>query len=358
MYHHREIASGQTAGYCPAFDYLRLVLATAVAASHIGLLSWENAGNLPVQIFFALSGWLIGGILLKSSIDALPRFYFNRAVRIWIPYFVAVAIVIAVSLLRDSVTPKWIEFVFYEVTFVYNLFAPQQLAQFANAMPLQGSSHHFWSICSEEQFYLIAPIMITLISFGRKLWLWMALFVALMISPFWNYFGSISLGVLAAVLKERCGSWHNSKYAVALLLAIAVLLFAAIYSRILPYDGTASLLAVCIVLALAQPGKHSAFAEFLGGISYPMYLNHWLGAFAAHFVFAKLGMRDSLISQISSIVIAVAIASVLYVVIDRNIRAQRDSYFSKQRGQIIAGIGYAVVTIGLTIGIYLSFANN
>jgi peptidoglycan/LPS O-acetylase OafA/YrhL len=49
------------------------------------VIPWDTAANLAVQIFFALSGWLIGGILLRTDVQDLPRFYFNRATRIWIP---------------------------------------------------------------------------------------------------------------------------------------------------------------------------------------------------------------------------------------------------------------------------------
>jgi len=42
--------------YYPAFDYLRIILAIAVAASHSGLIGWNQAGNYSVQVFFALSG--------------------------------------------------------------------------------------------------------------------------------------------------------------------------------------------------------------------------------------------------------------------------------------------------------------
>ncbi|SRR6266851_1166741 len=193
MLYQREIVTTQNPIYYPAFDYLRITLATAVAAGHADLITWSQAGNLSVQVFFALSGWLIGGILLRSSPDDLPRFYFNRAARIWIPYFVAVAILIVVSLLRDTVTTKWIEIIFYKITFVYDFFGPPQLAEFGNAMPLKGTGNHLWSICAEEQFYLVAPIFITLLPLGRRIWPWSVLFVTLLFFPYWNLFASISL---------------------------------------------------------------------------------------------------------------------------------------------------------------------
>ena len=86
--------------YYPSFDYLRIMLATTVAVGHSGIPLWENSGNLSVQIFFALSGWLIGGILLISTPEYIPRFYFNRAARIWIPYFVAIVLLMLASLVK------------------------------------------------------------------------------------------------------------------------------------------------------------------------------------------------------------------------------------------------------------------
>ena len=84
----------------PNFDWLRFVLAALVVASHAHL--GERLGTLAVDVLFALSGWLIGGILLRSARAELPRFFFNRATRIWIPYAFAVLLLYAVAALRDG----------------------------------------------------------------------------------------------------------------------------------------------------------------------------------------------------------------------------------------------------------------
>jgi peptidoglycan/LPS O-acetylase OafA/YrhL len=339
--------------YYPAFDYLRITLATAVAASHAGLLSWPQTGNLSVQIFFALSGWLIGGILLRSTPNDVPRFYFNRAARIWIPYVVAILLLISVSLLRDPVTAKWLEFVFYKFTFVYNFFGPPQLDQFRAAMPLQGTGNHFWSICSEEQFYLLAPLLIIALPAGRTAWFWLLVFLGLLCSPFWNYFAAISMGVLASILRARIGDWQSTPFARIVLLTIIILLFGATYFNFASYRILSPPLSVAVVLLLAQAGGHSNIAAFLGGVSYPLYLNHWIGLFAAHAIFSRFGMRDSLVAQLSSILIAVLVASILYVLIDKNVKANRSKYFTPSRGKIAAAVGYALVSIGLIIGLSL-----
>ena len=76
------------ADYYPWFDWLPLTLACIVLAAHQGLRPrWPKAPDFAVQVFFALSGWPIGGLLVQAS--DLRRFYFNRALRIWGPYLLA-----------------------------------------------------------------------------------------------------------------------------------------------------------------------------------------------------------------------------------------------------------------------------
>ena len=136
----------------PYFDWLRFVLASAVALFHERIIPWEQASNFAVQVFFALSGWLIGGILLRSDRSALPRFYFNRATRIWIPYVVAVAVLYLLAAAREPVTSAFFQFLAFDLTFTHNYFidiVPSVVA----TMPLKGTGNHFWSISVEEQFY-------------------------------------------------------------------------------------------------------------------------------------------------------------------------------------------------------------
>ncbi len=342
--------------YYPWFDYLRIVLATAVAASHAGVLTWNQAGNLPVQIFFALSGWLIGGILLQSASHDLPRFYFNRAARIWIPYFLAIFLLVAVSVLKDPITAKWIEFISYKVTFVYNFFGPPQLAEFTNAMPLQGTGNHFWSICAEEQFYLVAPILITIIPAGRTIWFWVLISLVAIWSPYWGYFAAISLGVLAAVLRSKFGAWHTIVLARVSHLGFVIIVFAATYFETIAYRIGAPLLSAAVVVLLAQPGQHSASAAFVGGMSYPMYLNHWIGVFVANTIFSRFDLRGSELSKYTSIIVALGIAAILYMSVDKIVRANREKFFTTKRGRIAASIGYALVLVGLSVGFSYSGA--
>jgi len=339
--------------YYPAFDYLRIILASTVALEHSGFPTWSQAGNFAVQIFFAISGWLIGGILLRSKTSDLPKFYFNRAARIWIPYFVAIALLMIVSLAREPITEKWVEIFFYDLTFTYNFFGPPQLALFGHAMPLDGTGSHFWSICAEEQFYLFAPFLITLAAaFTRSLWFWLALSALFIWSPVADSFGSISLGVLAAVLRAKTGDWQTGRVALVGLSCGSVAMFAVTYYAVIPYAIGAPLSAVLIVLLFAQPGNNTDFSLFVGGMSYPMYLNHWIGIFVAHALFRPFGLRDSIYAQLLSVIIALAVAAILYVVVDKTVKARRNQYFTRTGGKCVAITGFTLLAVGLVGGFF------
>lgn len=256
--------------------------------------------------------------------------------------------------MKEPITAKWVEIIFYDLTFVYNYFGTAQLTTFGHAMPLQGTGNHFWSICSEEQFYLIAPFLITLLPWkiGRTIPFWAALAVLVLASEQWENFGAISLGVLASVLRDRFGNWHLNQVATWALGIVAIFGFLAAYNDI-GYRLAAPLSAICIILSFAREGAYSRTAAFVGGISYPMYLNHWIGVFLANALFGRFGLRDSLYCRVSGVLLGLIVATALYVLIDRNVRKHREQYFSVFRGKVLAATGFTLVTIGTSVGIAL-----
>lgn len=335
--------------YYPWFDWLRAACACAVMLHHDRVLNWEHAGDFAVQVFFALSGWLIGGMLLKQERSDLPRFFFNRAVRIWVPYYLAAAMLLCLSVLREPITAKWVEIVVYKLTFVYNLFGTPQLAQFREAMPQKGTLSHFWSVNAEEQFYLVAPLLLVLGSryFGRTVVLWSALAVLAWIT---NTYAAIVFGVLAAVVVSRYGDVHISKLGrmasgIVLLLSAVGMVQGMSYVAIAPFAG------VAIVLLLAIPAQQHPMGGLFGGMSYPLYLNHWMGTFAFNFLMP--GMRDAPLRQALSATANILIAMALYWWVDRRLLSHRGSWFTYKRGQAVAVGAYAMVGIGICFGAWM-----
>jgi peptidoglycan/LPS O-acetylase OafA/YrhL len=330
--------------YYPAFDYLRIVLALVVVAApgHADLLSWYYSGYYAVQVFFALSGWLIGGILIRSEPHDLPRFYFNRAARIWIPYLTAIGLLVVASLLKAGSFGKWLEPFFFDATFTYNAWDILRLDSVRHLLPLGATGDHFWSICAEEQFYLFAPCLITLMPYkiGRSMWFWAFLSTFSLGSIGWQNFGAISLGVLAAVSRASFGDWHLR---VRWPLSVAAIIgFMLTYLGVVPLRLAAPVSAILIVLSLAVPGEESKVGSFVGGISYPLYLNHWIGIFSAAALFGH-----TIIGRLAGLPCAVIVAIILYVAIDQNVRRYRSALFTIRRGLITAAIGFLLLTSGL-----------
>ena len=344
----------RAATYYPWFDWLRLALAGVVFLSHEGLIApWPAAANFAVQVFFAMSGWLIGGMLLNTERNDLPRFYFNRALRIWCPYYLALGLLVAASLLRDSVTAKWTEIVFYKFTFVFNLFGLSQLSDHVWEMPLEGTGSHFWSVNAEEQFYLLAPLLLVLAPprYGRSVIVWIALAVLAWVT---ETYASIVFGVLAAVIMNNHGAFHQSDWtriAAGLVAALCVFGFAAGMN----YGLLAPIGAITVVLLFAVNGQQHAWGRFAGGMSFPLYLNAWIAVFATHALFKRLGVEKTFAYHASTILVALGIAAVLYWYFDRRILERRRRIYTPARARAAIAIAYTLVAVGICVGIVMAF---
>ena len=106
-----------------------------------------------VSIFFVLSGYLIGGILIRSFDQPLPlrlsklfNFWLRRWMRTLPAYFVVLLVLIAVFVLTTGHLPSHVSRYFY---FSQNLASPHP-EFFAEA----------WSLAVEEWFYLLIPMCI------------------------------------------------------------------------------------------------------------------------------------------------------------------------------------------------------
>ena len=331
--------------YFPLFDWLRITLALTVVLAHAELVRVANIANFAVQVFFSLSGWLIGGILLRTEPADLIRFYYRRATRIWIPYAVALGLLLAVSLLRDRVTSKYCEFVFYKATFVYNLFGTSQLSANQQDMPLQATGNHFWSVCAEEQFYLVAPLL--LVMGPQTRWMFWFRLTALILLCLLGPYGSIAAGVLCAMLVHKYGTWHSHAIGRMLIALIGFASGGLILTNSLSYPMAAPLVATPIVLLLAQSGAKQRIAAFLGGVSYPLYLNHWLGLFIAHSIAKRLALNDVTATIWIGLPLAIGISVLLYLAVDAQIIKRRSKWYTDRLGELTTFAAFALMIVGL-----------
>jgi len=122
------------------------------------LLKPLQTGGIGVDLFFALSGWLIGSQLFKEigrsgTID-VKRFLIRRWMRTLPAYYV----VLTLTLIQLSITKNDFVIPFEYFIFTQNYYGPLTFFSIS------------WSLCVEEQFYLfIAPFMFALKNARREL---------------------------------------------------------------------------------------------------------------------------------------------------------------------------------------------
>ncbi|MES2649899.1 MAG: acyltransferase [Bacteroidota bacterium] len=150
-------------------DHLRAFAITIVFLYHYGGLfshpQWVNTmfdfGWTSVDLFFVLSGYLISSQLFESicryhSVD-YKTFFIKRFFRIVPAYLPVVAFYYFLPFTRErgDTAPLW-----KLLTFTQNI---------GLDLRTQGSFSHAWSLCIEEQFYLLLPVVLMALVYFKKI---------------------------------------------------------------------------------------------------------------------------------------------------------------------------------------------
>ncbi len=147
----------------PAIDVLRGIAILAVVLFHAESF---RMGFLGVDLFFVISGYLVGGILIKQILAGQQirpaNFILSRGLKIWPSYyfFLFAGTVVAYFLYATSSPKQLIPLAEW----------PRYLFFYRN---YRGGSHpafdHIWSLCVEEHFYLLLPaVLVVMQKFGFR----------------------------------------------------------------------------------------------------------------------------------------------------------------------------------------------
>ena len=300
------------ASQIPFLDGLRSVAVLLVISGHLSAnfaaangpnlysrLPFVANGWIGVDLFFVLSGFFIGGQLWKERRDsgsvAVGRFILRRGFRIWPLYFFTFFCVLTIALTfglgAAAKEYGWSDLVF--------------LTNFYNRGIVMGS----WSLCIEEQFYIVAPLMLYFSSrHVRSIrmyrpWLWgLLLFVPLLRTLIWVhgtghffqhsnalfsslYYGSIThcdglvMGLIISnlwVTREK----PVSKFATpGILVALAVALMIGLHQLqggIFDFSALALIFGSLVWFGIQRRSAmfNSRIFYWISRLSFGMYLNH------------------------------------------------------------------------------------
>jgi peptidoglycan/LPS O-acetylase OafA/YrhL len=277
-----------------SLDVLRCLAIAGVVTCHTvsafgssPALAPLQLGGKGVDLFFVLSGWLLGHQLLTERRDTgtidVRRFWYRRWLRTLPAYYAVLGLTFAWQIAgRGSMDLCW----------SYVLFGQTYLLP---RMPYFGVS---WSLCVEEHFYLaVAPLLLLFATGRRAVVLWLLLLVPALC----RHFGACGSLEQTHVRWDQCGAgvalaavevyapvvWRRLCRAALVLASVAFgALGLNVLFRLHPEWGVGdlgtgawTLMAVALVLlANSGPFWSQRFtlpgARFLADRAYALYLLH------------------------------------------------------------------------------------
>ncbi|MEO6153968.1 MAG: acyltransferase family protein [Croceibacterium sp.] len=168
-------------GYNPSIDGMRALAVAAVFIFHLKR-DWLRGGFTGVDVFFVISGYLITSILTDfDHRPSLLKFYQNRIARI----FPAAVLTICVTLILGLLFYDNQNFAYLGTAAMFSALSLINMKLIFQSSYFIASSEvqpllHYWPLAVEEQFYVIYPILITLlIRWRHPLVVWLAIGAAL-----------------------------------------------------------------------------------------------------------------------------------------------------------------------------------
>lgn len=358
---------GPTGAYRPDIQGLRAVAVLLVVCCHAGLAF--SGGFIGVDVFFVISGFVIGALLLReldtSGRVSFSRFYARRARRLLpsLALVTVVTVLAGVLLLNPYLSQeRAFKTAGAGTGFVANVYLYRHLGYFDAGADGRNPFLHLWSLSVEEQFYLVLPALVLAAwwagrrrspALGRcsvgvavagaslgSLWLSWAMTsghspipleapvrFAFYAAPtrFWE-FGVGVLLALGAARFQRVPPWLATALGVigatAVIGASIVLDAASVFpgvNAVAPVVGTALLIVAGARSAPVGRVLSVPPLQWIGDRSYTWYLWHWPAI-----VFAALAWPGSRLAPVAGAAASLGVAAVVYRLVEDPIRRNRN----------------------------------
>ncbi|MFE9748567.1 acyltransferase family protein [Saccharothrix saharensis] len=318
---------------------LRAVAVLAVVVNHL----WPGGltgGYVGVDVFFVISGFLISSHLDREITSTgrvrLGRFYARRVRRL-LPAAMLVLLVSIVAAYFLLPYPRWQATAaesFASALYWENWLLAAKSVDYSAANAAASLVQHYWSLSVEEQFYLVWPLLLVLLFKIRQRRAQIAGIAAVgvaslafsvhytQVEPNQAYFVTpvrvweFALGALVALTGVELSKRFSGA---ASAVGFAMILGSAFaYGHGTPFPGYLALVptvGTALVIASGQrPGRQwhapvtaSSPVQFLGGISYSLYLWHWPLIILAPFAFGDALRAGRMTTPYLLVVLAVSL---------------------------------------------------
>jgi peptidoglycan/LPS O-acetylase OafA/YrhL len=314
---------------------LRALAAMLVTLFHA---KWVSGGFIGVDIFYVISGFLITGLLLReierTGTINFKDFYARRFKRLLPTSFFVLTLTAIFSwmLIPPTMRSSLGRDVIAASLYVSNYLFAWWQADYQNLDATPSPVIHYWSLAVEEQFYLLWPLLVlsffivaTKLKKKKILTLLVAGVTALSFvfsiyqtetSPIWAFYSlptrawELGLGALLVLIPPI-----RTKKLIGLLGFLFIITSAFIFGETTAFPGLNAVLPVMgTVMLIATINSwppflndvaNSRLFQWLGEISYPLYLWHWPLLVLPSTYFARpLGVYERILAIVATIVLA------------------------------------------------------
>ena len=300
---------------------MMVLISHFIVIFHFPQLIFLKFGNLGVTFFFVLSGFLISEILIRdidnkvSRKKILKNFYVRRVIRIFPIYYLAIILlsIFNIENIRDII--------FWNLSYTYNI----------GRIWFDSDAHiisHFWSLCVEEQFYMIWPLLLIIFRKNRKILIFSIIIASILTKFLYVNFELINYGdfihastpaamdalAVGALLAELKKNNVNILKKILKLFFIPFLFIIFYWLMLFIYNDTSrfyfifgkitSSVTAFYLIGWGALNYDNLFTKFtkikilryLGKISYGIYVYHWIIYFLLikHFDTIWMNIKGSL----------------------------------------------------------------
>jgi peptidoglycan/LPS O-acetylase OafA/YrhL len=362
---------------------LRAVAVLAVLLFHFGVPGTQG-GYIGVDVFFVISGFLITSLLLDERTTTgrvSLRDFYARRIRRLLPISATVLVVTALAATRWLEPTRLADLardIRAAALFVSNMVFAGRGTDYLGAELPPSAIQHYWSLAVEEQFYMIWPALIAVVTVGARnvrgrVAAAMSAVVVLSLGasillveshPAWSFFGlhtrawELGLGsLLAATYRFTRRLDDRRRELISWIGFAAIVVSVFTFGGVSRFPGWIALVPVVATAMVLVGGDDNTrgpvrllgtpFMQWVGQRSYSLYLWHWPALIIAE---ARASDELSFVDRLGVLSLTVGLAELGYRLIEHPVRRSAKLI---DRPRLTFGVGGALLLSSLGAGVAL-----